>query len=49
MTWKEQLVARILLLIARLVCDDPALSQDLKTLSMHIQVNAPKPELERVA
>ena len=42
MTWREQLIIRILLLIARMVADDRELASDLKHLATHIGVNAPK-------
>lgn len=41
MTWREQLLCRILLIIARMVADDPAIAADLKTLSTHIGVYRP--------
>lgn len=44
MTWREKLVARILLLIAQMVADDPGVRQELKNLSVHIGINAPEPE-----
>ena len=36
MTWREQLLVRILLLIARMVADDPVIADDLKHLSNHV-------------
>ena len=30
MTWREEMVAKLLLLVARMLCDDPALAQDIK-------------------
>lgn len=33
MTWRDEFVAKILLLVARMFCDDPALAQDIKNLS----------------
>jgi hypothetical protein len=49
MTWREKLVARILLLVARLVCDDPAIRDEIKHLSNHIGVHAPEPVEEPAA
>lgn len=40
MTWREKLVARILLIVAAMVADDPGLAAEIKNLSTHIQVNA---------
>jgi hypothetical protein len=48
MTWREQLVVRILLLIARMVTDDDVVSAELKALSNHVSVEGPK-QLERAA
>ena len=48
MTWREQLVVRILVIIARMVSDDPVIREELKHLGTHVQVNAPKPEDEYV-
>lgn len=42
MTWREQLIARILLLVARMVADDPELADALKHLSNHIGIHAPE-------
>lgn len=42
MTWREKLVARILLIVALLVADDPAVRQEIKHLSSHIGVHAPE-------
>lgn len=44
MTWQQQLIAKILLLVARMVCDEPVLREEMKHLSNHISVNAPKLE-----
>lgn len=44
MTWREQFIARILLIIARMVADDPVLRDDLKNLANHASVHAPKLE-----
>ncbi len=50
MTWREQLVARILLLIApHMVCDDLVLAAEIKALSSHIAVHghhAPPPAID---
>ena len=45
MTWREQIVVRILLLVARIVADEP-LRSEINALANHIAVNAPKPEGE---
>lgn len=42
MTWREALIARVLLIIARMVCDDPELRSNLRDLSTHIAVNHDK-------
>lgn len=47
MSWREQLVARLILLVARLVCDDPTIANELRTISTHVCVNAPKPTAEK--
>lgn len=44
MTWKETLIARILLLVARMVADDPALATEIKHLANHVQATSPKQE-----
>lgn len=49
MTWREQLVARILLLVARMVCDDPALDAEIKTLATHIGVHGDKHAIKEAA
>lgn len=49
MTWREKLVARLLLLVARMVCDDPAIRQEIQTIATHINVKAPEPELVAAA
>ena len=46
MTWREQLVARILLIIARMVATDPVLAAELKHLANHISVDALKAHQE---
>lgn len=40
MTWKEQIVIRILLLVARYLSDGE-LKDNIKTLDTHIRVHAP--------
>lgn len=40
MTFKEKTVVAILLLVARILCEDEAMSGEIKTLSTHIAVNA---------
>lgn len=42
MTWREKLVARILLLVAQMVADDPAVRQEIKHLAAHVGVHAPE-------
>jgi hypothetical protein len=44
MTWREALIVRILLIVARMVADDPVTSDELKHLSSHVSVHAPKLE-----
>lgn len=36
MTWKEKTIARILLLIARMLAEDSAIADELRHLSNHI-------------
>lgn len=48
MTWREKTIARILLLIARMLCDDPELQTDLKNLSTHIHVSSETPAQPQV-
>lgn len=38
MTWREQMIARILLILAEMFADDPALEKELKNLRTTIQV-----------
>lgn len=42
MNWRELLIAKILLILARMVADDPAIASELKNLQSHIQVHAAK-------
>lgn len=42
MTWQQQLVCRILLIIARMVNQDETIADDLKHLANHISVRAPE-------
>lgn len=39
MTWREQLICRILLIIAGMVAADEQLTRELSTLSTHIGVH----------
>lgn len=39
MTWREKTLARILLLLARMLADEPELKADLKHLANHIHVS----------
>lgn len=41
MSWREKLVARILLVIALLVADDPVVRREVQNLANHIGVHAP--------
>lgn len=41
MTWREKTLARILLLVAVLLCDDREFARELKHLSNHIGMRAP--------
>lgn len=36
MTWREEMVARILLLVARMLCEDAAVAQEIKHLSNRV-------------
>lgn len=42
MNWRELLIAKILLIIARMVADDPAIATELKNLSTHINMHTSK-------
>lgn len=42
MTWRESVVVKLLLLVARMLCDDAAIAQTIRELSTHIAVHAPK-------
>lgn len=42
MTWREIIIARILLVLARMVADDATVRNELKNLSTHIQVEGRK-------
>jgi hypothetical protein len=44
MTWREKVVAGILLLVARMLTEDATFAAEIRTLATHINVNAPKPE-----
>lgn len=44
MNWREVLIARILLIVARMVADDPVIAKEIADLSTHISVNGPKNE-----
>lgn len=41
-TWREALIARILLLLAQMFADDETLAGDLKNLSNHITIEGRK-------
>ena len=43
MTWRQKTIARILLIIAIILADEPQLAEALRRLATEIQVNAPKP------
>lgn len=38
MSWREQIIARILLILAEMFADDPDLAKELKNLRTAIQV-----------
>ncbi len=40
MTFKEKAIIRILLVIAKLLCEDDSLRRDIEQLSTHISVHA---------
>lgn len=44
MTWREKTVVKILLLVARMLCEDPAIEAEVKHLANHISVHAPEIE-----
>jgi hypothetical protein len=41
-TWREKVVVRILLLVARMLAADAELARDIHHLALHIEQNAPK-------
>jgi hypothetical protein len=41
-TWREKIVVHLLLLVARMLADDPAIAADIKALSNKVSVEAPK-------
>ena len=43
-TWKERTIAKILLLLAQLLSEDPELTKKLQHLATEINMNAPKSE-----
>lgn len=43
-TWRQQIVAYCVLLIARMFSDDPQMTQDLRNLSNKITTAPPAPE-----
>lgn len=45
MTWREVLITRILLLIARMVADDDVLKDELRHLSNHITTHRERVEI----
>jgi hypothetical protein len=48
-TWRQQIVAYCVLLVARMFADDPQLAQDLKNLSNKITTAEPiKPQVAGV-
>lgn len=44
MTWREKFVVHVLLLVARMLADDPVFATEIKNLSNNIAVHAPKLE-----
>lgn len=44
MTWREKTIARILLILAMLLSEDPQLRRELQGLGNHIAANAPARE-----
>jgi hypothetical protein len=46
MTWREQMLVRILLIVARVFADDPEISAQVKNLATAIQVDGTR-ERER--
>ncbi len=36
MTWREKTVVKILLMVAKIVCEDDAVCQDIQALANHI-------------
>lgn len=40
MTWREKTVVAILLLVARMLCDDEVQAGEIKNLATHISVKA---------
>jgi hypothetical protein len=48
MTWREKLVVRILLLVAKMMCEDASISREIERLSTTVYT-APKPTEELAA
>lgn len=44
MTWREKVVVQILLLVARVLADDAVLADEIRKISNHVTVNAPRAE-----
>lgn len=44
MTWREKTVVAILLIVARMLTDDPAIRAEVKNLATNVAVNAPHPD-----
>lgn len=42
MTWREQMLCRILLIIAAMLADDPQVADSVKTLATTLQVDGRK-------
>jgi hypothetical protein len=49
MTWREQMLVRILLIIAAMFADDPQTAESVKRLATTIQVDAPKERAKALA
>ena len=48
MTWREKVLVKVLLIVARIFADDPEIALEVKNLSTHISVHAPEQEVPRV-
>ena len=46
MSWREKTVAKILLLVARMLADDPVVAKQIERLATEISVASPREKLQ---